>query len=315
MEQVFNKFGKEKINLLNILPFTFLVLVVIVFQILTNGRILSSGSLRSMINSVFTLMLGTAGMTFLLSQGCMDFSIGANVAVSCAVAAIAANINLHLSLPAALLCGFMIGGITGITHAILGVPAFIATLAISFVLKGVATLMLGNGSISVPYTMLTWDTNTLRIIVLIIIVPVFYILFEKSRIGKEIVIIGANPEFAIQCGINIRLVKIRAFLMMGTISGLVAFFALIHSATASISTGAGFEVNTLNAMLLGGMAITGGIGSRFRTAIIGTLTMVVLLTGMNMMRFNARSQQVIEGLVYLVAVSMTFNRKSVAVIK
>jgi ribose transport system permease protein len=146
-------------------------------------------------------------------------------------------------------------------------------------------------------------------------VSVFFILFEKSRIGKEGVIIGANPEFAIQSGINIRLVKIRAFLMMGTISGLVAFFALIHSATASISTGTGFEVNTLNAMLLGGMAITGGVGSRFRTAIIGTLTMVILLTGMNMMRFDARSQQVIEGLVYLVAVSITFNRKSVAVVK
>lgn len=304
-----------KSKLQEYLPFICLILFIVIFQIGTDGRLLQLKSLKSMVNEVFTLMLGTSGMAFLLSQGCLDFSIAANVAFSCTIGAIAANINPLLALPAALLSGLLIGFLNGVLHGVLKVQSFIATLAMSFVLKGVTTLILGSGSMSVPYKMLNWNSVELRLVVILLVAVVGYIVFEKTRIGKEGKVVGANPEFATQSGISVVKVKIRGFMIMGGICGIVAFFALIRSATASVSSGAGFEVNSLNAMLLGGMAISGGTNSRFRSAIVGTLVMAVLLTGMNMMHIHARTQQIIEGLVFLVAVSMTFDRKNTQVVK
>lgn len=86
--------------LYNYLPFIGLIVVVVFFQIVSGGRLLSVKNMGSMVNEVFIVMLGTTGMVFLLSQGILDFSIAANVALSCAVAAKAAAIYPLLALPA-----------------------------------------------------------------------------------------------------------------------------------------------------------------------------------------------------------------------
>lgn len=185
----------------------------------------------------------------------------------------------------------------------------------SFVLKGLVVLLLGNGSLSVPFEVLKWDSISLRVATMVVACIVGYILFEKTRIGKENKLVGTNPEFACQCGVNVTWVKIRGYLIMGVIVGIVAFFCLIRSATASTSTGSGFNNNALNSVLLGGMAITGGSTSKFRSAIIGALVMSSLALGMNICGIEAHTQQLIEGLVFLIAVSMTFDRKNTAVIK
>ncbi|MGL5435813.1 MAG: ABC transporter permease [Lachnospiraceae bacterium] len=297
------------------LPFIGLLIVVLFFQVVSNGKLLSSRNFNSLVNEVFVVLVGTTGMVFLLSQGCLDFSVAANVALSCAFAAKAAQINPLLSLPVAIICGVMIGFANGIVHGVFKVTSFIATLAVSFVLHGLVIWALGNGSISVPYKMLEWDNALSRLIVMVIAVIIGYILFEKTRIGKECKIVGANPEFARQSGISVTKVKIRGFIIMGAMAGIVAFFSLLRSATASSSTGAGFEVNTLNALLLGGMPLTGGATAKYRSAVIGSLIMAVLSIGMNMWGIGILTQQVVKGIVFLVAISMTFERRNMAVIK
>ncbi len=297
------------------LPFAGLVIVVIFFQIVSGGRLLSAGNVNSLVNELFTLILGTVAMSFLLSQGCLDFSIGAIVALAAAVAAKASGIHPFLVLPVAIIVGGLAGVLNGFVHGILKVTSFIATLAVSFVLSGIVVWVLGSGSLNVPYAMLKWDSMALRIGVMVVVLVAGYLLFEKSHIGKECKIVGANPEFARQSGISVTKVKIRSFIMMGMVAGVVAFFALIRSATASSSTGAGFEVNTLNALLIGGMPLTGGATARFRSAVIGSCIMAVLSLGMNMWGLGVLTQQIVKGVVFLFAISMTFDRKNAAVIK
>lgn len=297
------------------LPIIGLLIVAVFFQIVSKGRLLSSGNISSLVNEVFTLILGTVGMTFLLSQGCMDFSVGSIVALSAAIAAKAAAIHPALVLPVAILVGIVAGLVNGFVHGILKVTSFIATLAVSFVISGLVIWVLGSGSLSVPYAILKWDSIPLRIIVMLLFLVCGYFIFEKSRIGKECKIVGANPEFARQSGISVTKVKIRAFVTMGAVAGIVAFFALIRSATASSSTGAGFEVNTLNALLIGGMPLTGGTTAKFRSAVIGSLIMAVLTLGMNMWGLGVLAQQIVKGVVFLFAISMTFERKNATVIK
>lgn len=310
---------KKEINIKefihNYLPFAGLLIVVIFFQIVSDGRLLSSSNMGALVNEVFNLMIGTVGMVFLLSQGCMDFSVGTTVALAAAVGAKAAGMSPALVLPVTIMIGALVGLVNGFVHGVLKVTSFIATLAVSFVTSGLVVWILGSGSLSIPYSMLNWDSIPLRVTVILIFLILGYLIYEKSRIGKETKIIGANPEFARQSGISVTGVKIRGFVIMGAVAGLVAFFALIRSATASSSTGAGFEVNTLNALLIGGMPLTGGATAKFRSAVIGSLIMAVLTMGMNMWGLGVLAQQIVKGVVFLFAISMTFDRKNAAVIK
>ena len=104
-------------------------------------------------------------------------------------------------------------------------------------------------------------------------------------------------------------------MIMGVMCAIVAIFALLRAGTASSSTGAGFTVNALNALLIGGMPITGGATSRFRSAIIGSIIMAVLSFGMNLWGLGTLAQQVVQGFVFLFAISMTFDRQNATVIK
>lgn len=311
------KLEKPKVQdfLHNFLPFLSLILVTVIFQIATDGQMVSSGNFKPFVREVFNVILGAAGLAFILSQGAFDFSISASVAFAAAIGAHASSLSVYAILPVTIACGLAVGLCNGVIYGVFKVNPFITTLAMSFVLKGVNVLVLGSGSLSVPFEVLAWDTITLRVVVMVAVCVVGYILFEKTRIGKECKIVGTNPEFAKQSGINIIWVKIRSYLIMGVIVGIVAFFCLIRSATASTSTGAGFNNSALNAVLLGGMAITGGSTSKFRSAIIGAMVMSVLTLGMNKCGIDAHMQQLIQGLVFLVAVSMTFDRKNSAVIK
>lgn len=296
----------------NFLPFLCLVIVIGIFQIILGGSVFTSTSL---INELFTMILGTTGMVFLVSQGCLDFSVASNVAFSCIVAAAASQIAPALSLPAAILCGIAIGAIVGIVHAVLKVNSFIASLSVSFILGGIVDVILANGSMSCPYSMLKWNSIPLRIAVAAAVAVIGFFVFEKTRVGKESKLVGGNPEFAQNCGINVKWVKIRGFMIMGAICGLVAFFSLIRSGTASTTTGTGFEVNSLNAVLIGGLAISGGPTSKFRSAVIGALVLGILSVGMSLASVSSINQQLVEGIVYLLAICLTFDRKGMLVIK
>lgn len=306
---------KLKSGLQNALPFLALILVLVIFQIATGGAMLTAGNFKPFVREAFTILLGACGLAFILSQGAFDFSIASGVALAAALGAHASSVSVYLILPVTILVGVVIGVCNGLIYGVLKVNPFITTLAMSFVLKGAVVLVLGSGSLSVPFEVLKWDSIPLRVGVMVAVCVVGYILFEKTRVGKECKLVGTNPEFARQSGVNVTWVKVCGYMIMGVIVGIVAFFCLIRSATASTSTGAGFNNSALNSVLLGGMAITGGATSKFRSAIIGALVMSALALGMNKCGIEAHAQQMIEGLVFLIAVAMSFDRKHTAVIK
>ena len=302
-------------QILNFLPYIGLIAIILFFQIVSEGKLLTMRNASALTNEIFNILIGACGLAFLLSQNCIDFSIGANVAISCAFAARAAAINPLLALPVGILVGVLIGSINGFLHAKLRVDAFFATLAVSFVLRGAVFFILDGGSLSAPYSMLDWDSVVTRFIVMIVIVIIGYMVFEKSRLGKQCKAIGSNLEAARQSGVNVGRIKMTGFMIAGGLAGLVAFFGLIHSATASSSTGQGFEVNALNALLIGGMPLTGGSTAKFRSALIGSIMMAVISNGMTMWGLGVSTQQVVRGVIFLFAITLTLDRKNLAVIK
>ena len=304
-----------KIDPRAIIPALGLILVVLMFQILSGGRVLTSINLRAILNDVFPIMVGATAFVFLLSQGNLDFSIGSAMAVCASVAAIAAGISPILALPVGILVGACIGAINGFSHAVLKVNAFIATLAMQFILSGVVLLILRGGVMAVPFSMLGWNTLGLRLTVLFTILIAGYLVFQFTAYGKYCRALGSCIEAARQTGINIFLIKFIPFVIMGATVGLLSFFSLIRTAVASSHTGGDLLMGVLNAVLLGGIPIAGGATSRFRAVIIGSLTITFLNNGMILMGMTPNTRQLLQGLVFLAAIAITFDRKNAKTIK
>lgn len=304
----------SKMKLMNNFSFIGLLIVVIIFSILTKGELLKLKNMVNIFNNIFSMGLLSMGVVFLMSLGSLDLSVGAIVGMSATIAAFSSNISTGLILPSAILVGLIVGSINGLIIAYLKVDSFIATLSMSFVLRGITTWML-NGTVGIPLKMRAFDQGSIKFLVFIIATVLLFILFERTGFGKHCRAIGSSEKAAFQSGVSVRRVRMITFMISGVMSGLVAFFILTRTLTASSKTGSGFEFDVLLAVLFGGMSLSGGWTVKFKAAIIGTISMAVLLNGMSLVGITGLQRQVVQGIILIFIVIITFDRRNVAVIK
>lgn len=300
----------------NIVPFMGLILVIILFEILSGGKLFNSRNVTTIINEVFILMMGASALVFLMAQGNLDLSIMANAAIACTVGVKAASISPYLALPVCLCCGIAIGLLNGLLHTRGKIDSFITTIGMSFVLSGLVVVILGNkGSLAAPMEMLKWNSTELRIITLIVFGVSGYILFEFTSLGKYCKAIGSCQEAARQSGVNVDRVKVIAFMMTGGMAGVLAFYSIIRTGTAAASVASSTMFNILIAVLMGGVSITGGASSKFRAAILGSFTMAFMSVGMTICEIDTTIQQLIRGIIFIGIVTVTYDRKGIVIIR
>ena len=137
---------KAKINKIGfrvIFPFLSLILILVLFTILTQGRLWLPASLKSTLNDGLYILMGTVGFTILCAMGMMDFSMGYNMGVSCAVCCIAANaFGIGMAFPVAVLVGLTIGLINGIVVTKTKIYPMISTMGMMFILQGLVLVIL-----------------------------------------------------------------------------------------------------------------------------------------------------------------------------
>lgn len=314
MSQTENKKGKFSFQM--VFPFLGLGLILVLFTILTKGRLFSSLSLKSTLNDGIYILLGTIGFTLLSAMGQMDFSIGYNMGVSCAVSCLAANaFGIYAAIPAGIFTGMLIGTVNGIIVAKTRITPMIATMGMMFILQGGVLIILNGSVLQAPLSMMKLYTTPLKIGLVIGAVVIGYILLEMTKYGRISKAIGACPEAVRQTGINADFYKIITYVIMGGICGILGFVSLARTGSATNSTGGSLLFNCMNATLLGGVPLTGGPTTKFRGAVLGSLTISFLVTGMTLMRISSQNQQLIKGIIFLIAVGICFDRKNLKVIK
>lgn len=307
--------GFDASSLKQLIPFVGLVLVVVFFQIGSDGLLLSSGNFPVFINYAFSITVVSCGAAFLMAQGNIDFSIAANICVTAAVTAMVSQISIPLAIVAAVICGSVIGLINSFVHIVLGLSSFIATLATSFVFTGIANFILGSGSIAADYGMKALDKLPLKLAVLFIICIITFLALDYSPFGKQCKAIGSREEVARQSGININFKKAIPFIITGFACGIAAVFSILRTCTASTSSGASMQINVMLALLLGGIPFSGGWSARFRGVLIGSLLMAVVTNGLVIMDVPVLTQEIIKGILFILAVAVSFDRKNAIVIK
>lgn len=298
----------------NYFSFIGLLLVAAVFHILTEGRLLSSRNVMNIFNNFFSIGLGSIGVMFLMSLGELDLSVGATLGFAATIGALAAKIDVVWILPVCLLTGILIGALNGVLISRMKVESFIGTLAVSFIARGLTTYLL-NGSVGIPLSQRVFDKSAVKITVFIAAAVIFYVLFNYTAYGKACRAIGASADAARQSGVAVERVRAMAFVISGFLCGLAGFFSLVRTCTASSKTGNAFEFEVLLAVLFGGMPLSGGWTVKFRAAIVGSIAMAVMQNGMSLMGIDGLTQQIVQGVILIVVVVISFDRRNAVVIK
>ncbi|WAP53440.1 sugar ABC transporter permease [Arthrobacter sp. ATA002] len=360
-----------------------LVVIIVLFQILTGGRLLYPGNVSNLIQQNAYVLILAIGMVMVIIAGHIDLSVGSVVALVGGVAALSMNswgLPWWGAVVLALAVGALIGAWQGFWVAFVGIPAFIVTLAGMLIFRGLALVLLSGGTVSGlprPYVAIgsgtlpttgTPDLITLGIgavasaavvvqqlrsradlrrlglplegalsfwfkigvavvaimylcyllafnrgtpiilIILAVLVLAYSFLLTRTVFGRHIYAMGGNLNAAMMSGVKTRWVNFFIFVNMGFLAGLAGVVATARAGGAVSSAGSGYELDAIAAVFIGGASVQGGVGTVIG-AVIGGLVMGVLNQGLSILSVDTAWQQVIKGLVLLLAVAFGFSRR------
>lgn len=272
----------------------------------------TAGNLTNIINAMVTVSFLAIGMTVVLIAGGLDLSVGSVMALSAGVAAnlLADGTPMVLAFVAALAVGTTIGLVNGLLITKLGIPDFIATLAM-LSLAGGALLYWTRGVPILGYMNETYyyigglrrlfGPITVPMLLVVVIALAVGAMLKLTRFGLKLYAVGSSATSSLNAGVPIDRVKIAAY----AISGLMAAIAGIHLAGRTTTVppliGSGYEISAIAAAVIGGASLLGGRG-RVIGALIGALTLTLTRNIINLTGIESSWQAVVTGVVLILAV-------------
>lgn len=309
--------GLERLGLLqDYVVYIFFAIVLVVFA-LTIG---DEGFLT--INNMFNITRTTAmitvvavAMTFVISCGELDLSVGSTTALSALVGAMVmqAGYGWIVAVGAALLSGVAVGCLNGFFVTIVRIPSFLVTLGMLQLVRGVDmrvtytnpvaianrtfNLLFGSGKLFGVPSLLIWS---------IAVVILGHIVLRYTSFGRQILATGGNRLAAEYSGVRTRRIKFYAFLLSGLAAALSGLLYSGMMQTARFNYGDGVELQAIAAVILGGTSLFGGKGSIIGT-FVGALLIGAIDNGLIIMGLDVSEQMIVSGVIIILAVA--FARK------
>jgi len=295
------------------------ILLFIVFSFSTGGKFFKTDNLMTIAGASMDLLVTALGATFIGLLGSIDLSSGSMIALNGVVAAkvyVSTN-NLGLALAAAIGVSLVCYFIIVIAHTKLEVPTFICSLGMLSIARSIVT-MISSGTITMlPYDSPFKSIFGLRPGILIVGGSLFLIclIIEKFTLfGRYTRLIGGDENVARMSGINVNRQKIMVYLFAGLMSAIGGVIMAARIGSGSPSVGQGYELNVISAVVLGGTSQRGGIGG-VRGTLIGALTLTMLANGLVLWGMPSEVQLLIKGVVLILAVFISQERGTGAIVK
>ena len=276
-------------------------------------------------NTLFTILRQVSitgivciGQTLVMLTGGIDLSVGSVAGVTAVSAAICLKnyeLPIWLTCVLTLILSLIYGLISGLCVTKLNMPPLIATLGMQTSLRGLAYIVtdglpvygftkefgeFAKGTLfQIPY----------MVILMIVLYIIFIFALSKMTLGRYLYGVGGNEEASRLSGISVTKVKLMAYGLSGFLSGIAGLVLLSRTSSGQPSSGTGYEMDAITAVVLGGVSLSGGEG-KLHMVIIGMLLMGTLTTGMIMCGINDYVQQLVKGIVLIVAVAYSeFSKK------
>lgn len=278
---------------------------------------LTANNLVNVARQIAPTVTVAMAMTFVITTGAIDLSVGSVVGLTAATLALLAKTgNPLLALTLTLLIGLAVGVINGALTAYGRLQSFIVTLASLTAVRGIALLITGGYSTPIDSTFLlpigqgkllglytpTW--------IAIAVVALTWYVFNQTRFGRYIVAVGSNSESLRRSGVDIRRIQLVALVMTGLFAALAGVMTATRLASGSSNSGTLFELEVITAVVLGGTSLMGGRGSIVGSA-VGALTLGILSNGLVLLHVNVYWVPIVQGLILIIAIflnSTMFSR-------
>lgn len=285
-----------------------LILVILIFGIATHGKLFSPYNLQTILNQSYSLAVLSIGVTFIFAHGGIDFSCASVMAFSAMLSGILINAGLPVALGAvvSILAAVLCCSVTGLLTVSFGVPAFISSLCMMNIARGIVMAVISTNSIRLTMDLGLYKSWGVKLGTLIILLVIGAILLNKSLMGHYNKAIGENPTAAAQSGIHVKKYRLLSYIFSGICVGIAAFFLLCRSGVVNTGFANGLQLEVIVALLLGGLPPKGGYRSRIRSALIGSLILGVMGNGLVMLGINDLLIEGIEGFVFLVVIYINY---------
>lgn len=285
-----------------------LVMFIATPKFLTTQNLLNVG-----VQAAVTAILAF-GMTFVIVTAGIDLSVGSVAALSAICAGWAVTTGGMpgwLALVVGPVVGLLAGMVSGVAVAYGKLPAFIATLAMLSIARGLTLVVSGGRPIEMPGAV-TWLGANLGpvpvpIVVMIVAALVTSFVLNRTVFGRSLYAIGGNEEAARLAGLPVKRTTAAVYALSGLFAAIAGLVLAGRLASAQPQAAAGYELDAIAAVVIGGASLSGGVGKASGT-LIGALVLAVIRNGLNLLNVTAFWQQVVIGLVIALAVGIDVLR-------
>lgn len=309
-------FGK-KLELSNYVVYLSFIVILLFFSVaLRDKGFLSSDNLMNILRQTAMVSIMAVGMTFTITAGEIDLSIGSTVALSALVTAVLLNTqSIFVAVMAGMGVGVLAGFINGLITTKVRIPAFLVTLGTSGVISGLARMItnlqaapitnstynfiFGSGNLGPFSTLFVWT---------IIVAAVGYLVLEKTPFGRAVTATGGNRSAARYSGVrtdNIRIAVMVISALAAAAAGIL-YAGRLHGARYTL--GENDLLTVIAAVVIGGTAFSGGKGSIIGS-IIGSVVMGILNNGLLLLGLTVSEQMIARGIIIVIAISLSLREE------
>ena len=309
---------KRQANLKSLMQLSLVALLLVVWTALSfsTPTFATEGNITNLLRQTAIGGVLAIGQTFVIITAGIDLSVGSLVAVTGVSLALMVErgVPLPLAVAGALALGLTAGMVNAFAIHRMGLPPFIATLAMLSVARGSALLLTGGQSISMPASGFTafsttnvWVVPSL-FVVLLLVAAAGWVLLHRTRWGRYVFAYGSNKEAARLSGVNIGGVVFFVYGISALCAAIAGILVVSRIGVGVPTAGTGYELDSIAASVIGGASLFGGAGGVFGT-ILGALLITTISNGANLLNVDPFWQQIITGLLIAVIVFLDQWRK------
>lgn len=295
--------------------------LVILFSILIIAALLSENfikptNLTNVLRQISVVTVIGFGVTFILILGQINIAYDSLIAlIGCtSVMIMVSTQNLLVSVVAGIFMGAVIGLFYGVLVAYLKIPSFIVGLAFNTIARGIILIVTNGkaisanlGNFSVIGQGYVWIIP-ITVIIMFVLLGVSWFILNKTCFGRHVFAVGGNRSAAIASGIRADVVIVKAYVLDGVLAGIGSVVFMSRLSSGQPSAGVGYAFDAITAVVVGGTSLAGGSGGVIGT-VIGAAIVGVINNLMNLMNVNSYWQQVVKGVIILVAVMIDILTK------